>query len=160
MRYKYKDVKFVEMGGVQDPKGQIPKPPGEPGCPGRGGYTLNEALDWNPRAYAKFKHQKFMQNLIEEHLDMTKCTSSKDHALLRVVCDKAVDAFLDLENYEGFWLLNDMIMMCLKYTSGHARQRKARMVVGKSKSKKNTLKGYVSSNGMNLLLNSRPRTHS
>jgi hypothetical protein len=34
---------------------KIPKPPGEPGCPGHGGYTLNEALDWNPRAYAKFK---------------------------------------------------------------------------------------------------------
>ncbi|KIK35120.1 hypothetical protein CY34DRAFT_28275, partial [Suillus luteus UH-Slu-Lm8-n1] len=115
---------------------KIPKPPGEPGRPGRGGYTLNEALDWNPRAYAKFK--KLMQNLIEEHLDTTKCASSQDHALLRVVRDKAVDAFPDLENYEGFWPLNDMIMMRLKYTSGRARQKKARMVVGKSKTKKNT----------------------
>ncbi|KAG2368965.1 hypothetical protein BDR07DRAFT_1477578 [Suillus spraguei] len=49
---------------------KIPKPPGEPGRPGCGGYTLNEALDWNPRAYAKFK--KFMQNLIEKHLNTTK----------------------------------------------------------------------------------------
>ncbi|KAG2744762.1 hypothetical protein P692DRAFT_20877834 [Suillus brevipes Sb2] len=117
---------------------KIPKPPDEPGRPGRGGYTLNEALDWNPRAYAKFK--KFMHNLIEEHLDTTKCASSQDHALLKVVHDKAADAFPDLENYEGFWPLNDMIMMCLKYTSGRARQKKARMVVGKSKSKKNTSK--------------------
>ncbi|KAG1732544.1 hypothetical protein EDD22DRAFT_973818 [Suillus occidentalis] len=117
---------------------KIPKPPGEPGRPGRGGYTLNEALDWNPRAYAKFK--KFMHNLIEEHLDTTKCASSQDHALLKVVRDKAADAFPDLENYEGFWPLNDMIMMRLKYTSGRARQKKARMVVGKSKSKKNTSK--------------------
>lgn len=97
-----------------------------------------------------------MQNLIEEHLDTTKCASSQDHALLRVVRDKvsrpqmaivrefiifqAVDAFPDLENYEGFWPLNDMIMMRLKYTSGRARQKKARMVVGKSKTKKNTSK--------------------
>ncbi|KAG1761641.1 hypothetical protein EDD22DRAFT_953820 [Suillus occidentalis] len=95
---------------------KIPKPPGEPGRPGCGGYTLNEALDWNPRAYAKFK--KFMHNLIEEYLDTTKCASSQDHALLKVVRDKAADAFPDLENYEGFWLLNDMIMMHLKYTSG------------------------------------------
>ncbi|KAG2140901.1 uncharacterized protein EDB93DRAFT_1105818 [Suillus bovinus] len=105
---------------------KIPKPPGEP--------------DWNPRAYAKFKRQKLMQNLIEEHLNTTKCASSQDHALLRVVCDKAVDAFPDLENYEGFWPLNDMIMIRLKYTSGRARQKKARMVVGKSKTKKNTSK--------------------
>jgi hypothetical protein len=34
---------------------KIPKPAGEPGRPGRGGYTLREALDWNPKAYAKFK---------------------------------------------------------------------------------------------------------
>lgn len=34
---------------------KIPKPPSKPGCPGRGGYTLQEALDWNPKAYTKFK---------------------------------------------------------------------------------------------------------
>ncbi|KIK37972.1 hypothetical protein CY34DRAFT_15335 [Suillus luteus UH-Slu-Lm8-n1] len=65
---------------------KIPKPPGEPGHPGRGGYTLNEALDWNPKAYAKFK--KSMHHLIGEYLDMTKCTSSQNHALLKVVRDK------------------------------------------------------------------------
>jgi hypothetical protein len=97
-----------------------------------------------------------MHNLIEEHLDTTKCASSQDYALLKVVRDKvsrpqmaivrefiicqAVNAFPDLENYRDFWPLNDMIMMCLKYTSGRARQKKARMVVGKSKSKKNALK--------------------
>lgn len=37
----------------EEPK--IPKPAGEPGRPGRGGYTLQEALDWNPKAYNKFK---------------------------------------------------------------------------------------------------------
>ncbi|KAG1856087.1 hypothetical protein F4604DRAFT_1931940 [Suillus subluteus] len=122
---------------------KIPKPPGEPGHPGRGGYTLNEALDWNPKAYAKFK--KPMHHLIEEHLDTTKCASSQNHALVKVVRDKAVDAFPDLENYSDFWSLNDMIMMCLKYTSGRARQNQARMVAGKSKSKskKDSLKVKV-----------------
>ncbi|KAG2118567.1 hypothetical protein BD769DRAFT_1672225 [Suillus cothurnatus] len=118
---------------------KIPKPPGEPGHPGHGGYTLNGALDWNPKAYAKFK--KFMHHLIEEHLNMTKCASSQNHALLKVVHDKAVDAFLDLDNYSDFWPLNDMIMMHLKYTSGHARQKQARMVMGKSK--KDPLKARV-----------------
>jgi hypothetical protein len=33
----------------------IPKPPGEVGRPGRGGYTLDVALDWNPKAFKKLK---------------------------------------------------------------------------------------------------------
>ncbi|KAG2100708.1 uncharacterized protein F5147DRAFT_655496 [Suillus discolor] len=93
---------------------KIPKPPGEPGCLGHGGYTLCEV----PKVYAKFK-----------------CASSQNHELLKVVCNKAVNAFPHLENYSGFWPLNDMIMMHLKYMSGHARQKEARMAVGKSKLK-------------------------
>ncbi|KAG2070478.1 hypothetical protein BDR04DRAFT_1155511 [Suillus decipiens] len=34
---------------------KIPKPAGEPGHPGCGGYTLYEALDWNLKIYTKFK---------------------------------------------------------------------------------------------------------
>ena len=34
---------------------KIPKPAGEPGRPGRGGYNLETALNWNHRAFAKFK---------------------------------------------------------------------------------------------------------
>ena len=33
----------------------IPKPPGEAGQPGCGGYTLEDALDWNPSAFKKLK---------------------------------------------------------------------------------------------------------
>lgn len=35
--------------------GTIPKPPGEAGRPGCGGYTLEDALDWNPNAFKKLK---------------------------------------------------------------------------------------------------------
>jgi hypothetical protein len=35
----------------------IPKPPGEVGRPGRGGYTLELALDWNLKALKKLKVQ-------------------------------------------------------------------------------------------------------
>ncbi|KAI6133979.1 hypothetical protein EV401DRAFT_2064471 [Pisolithus croceorrhizus] len=76
---------------------KIPKPPGEPGHPGRGGYTLETALDWNQKAYSKFK--KHMHALINEHLDTAKCLSAQDPALLKVVCQKAVDKFPDLEDY-------------------------------------------------------------
>ncbi|KAI6101612.1 hypothetical protein EDD17DRAFT_1763224 [Pisolithus thermaeus] len=34
---------------------KIPKPQGEPGCPGHGGYNLETALGWNDAVYLKFK---------------------------------------------------------------------------------------------------------
>ncbi|KAG1887549.1 uncharacterized protein F5891DRAFT_1199594 [Suillus fuscotomentosus] len=111
---------------------KIPKPAGEPGRPGRGGYTLREALDWNPKAYAKFK--KYMHRLIEDHLDTTKCASAQSAALLKVVCGKALHEFPDLEDYSNSWPANDMIMTRLKYTSGRARRKEGEMALGKSKS--------------------------
>ncbi|KAG1743614.1 uncharacterized protein EDB91DRAFT_1247115 [Suillus paluster] len=111
----------------------IPKPAGEPGRPGRGGYTLREALDWNPKAYAKFKRS--MHSLIEDHLDTTKCASAQSPVLLDVVHGKALDNFPDLDNYNNLWPVNDLIMTCLKYTSGRARRKVGEMAVGKSKSK-------------------------
>ncbi|KAI6023379.1 hypothetical protein EDC04DRAFT_2606771 [Pisolithus marmoratus] len=74
---------------------KILKPLGEPGRPGRGGYTLETALDWNGKTYAKFK--KCMHWLIDDHLDTMKCASAQNPALLKVVCEKATDAFPDLE---------------------------------------------------------------
>ncbi|KAG2141210.1 uncharacterized protein EDB93DRAFT_1252668 [Suillus bovinus] len=97
---------------------KIPKPVVEPGRPGCGGYTLYEALDWNPKAYAKFK--KYMHHLIDDHLDMTKCASAQSPTLLQAVCNKALDKFPDLENYSNLWPVNDVIMTCLKYTSCRA----------------------------------------
>lgn len=49
---------------------KIPKPAGEPGRPGRGGYTLYEALDWNPKAYTKFKVRKVLL-LYPQHRKVT-----------------------------------------------------------------------------------------
>ncbi|KAG2361722.1 hypothetical protein BDR07DRAFT_1485604 [Suillus spraguei] len=105
-----------------------------------GSLTLTESLseeskipkppDWNPKAYTKFK--KFMYYLIDEHFNMTKCASSQNHVLLKIMCDKAVNTFPDLENYSGYWPLNDMIMIHLKYTLGHARQKEAKFGVGKT----------------------------
>ncbi|KAG1724924.1 hypothetical protein EDB19DRAFT_1915316 [Suillus lakei] len=99
---------------------KIPKPASEPGRLGRGGYTLHEALDWNPKAYTKFKRS--MHSLINNHLDTTKCTSAQSPVLLEVALD-------------NLWPVNNLIMTCLKYTSGCARRKMGEMAVGKSKSK-------------------------
>ncbi|KAG1875738.1 hypothetical protein F4604DRAFT_1680626 [Suillus subluteus] len=130
---------------------KIPKPAGEPGRPGRGGYTLYEALDWNPKMYTKFK--KNVHNFIEDHLDTTKCASAQSPALLKVVRDKvnslyrslvvnelmtaqALNDFPDLENYSNLWPVNDLIMTRLKYTSSRARRKEGEMSVGKKRNKK------------------------
>ncbi|KAG2033978.1 hypothetical protein BDR03DRAFT_1013846 [Suillus americanus] len=76
------DSTTSSMNLLEDSK--IPKPASKPG--GHGGYTLCEALDWNPKAYTKFK--KYMHKLIEDHLDMTKCASAQSAALLKFVCSK------------------------------------------------------------------------
>ncbi|KAG1781453.1 hypothetical protein EV702DRAFT_1192946 [Suillus placidus] len=107
------------MSSLEDSK--IPKPAGEPGHPGRGGYTLFEDLDWNPKAFAKFK--KSMHSLIEDHLDTTKCASAQSPVLLKVVRGKVLDNFPDLENYSNLWPVNDMIMTHLKYMSGRTREK-------------------------------------
>jgi hypothetical protein len=50
------DSSTPSVGLSEDSK--IPRPAGEPGRPGRGGYTLQEALDWSPKAFSKFKVRK------------------------------------------------------------------------------------------------------
>ncbi|KAG6369655.1 hypothetical protein JVT61DRAFT_14154 [Boletus reticuloceps] len=104
---------------------KIPKPQGEPGRPGCGGYTLESTLDWNHNAYT------ITYRLIDEHLDTTKCASAQSPALIKVVRNKAMVAFPDLENYSNVWPVNDMIMMRLKYTSSRARRCEIKAAAGK-----------------------------
>ena len=47
------DTESISSTLSEDSK--IPKPSGEPGRPGRGGYNLETALRWNQKAYGKFK---------------------------------------------------------------------------------------------------------
>ncbi|KAI5987262.1 hypothetical protein EDD15DRAFT_2372711 [Pisolithus albus] len=95
---------------------KIPKPQGEPGRPGH--------------VYLKFK--KLTHRLVDEHLDTAKCASAQNPTLLKVVRDKAMAAFPDLENYSNCWPVTDMVMMRLKYTSSRARRREIEIAAGKA----------------------------
>ncbi|KAI5997648.1 hypothetical protein F5J12DRAFT_895777 [Pisolithus orientalis] len=116
-------IKSEELPNSYESK--IPKPIGEPGHPGHGEYTLEIALDWNHKIYVKFKKHIF--HPINEHLDITKCASVQNPTLLRLVCNKAVAVFPDLDNYAHAWPVSDMIMMHLKYTSSCARCQEVEM---------------------------------
>ena len=54
---------------------KIPRPPGESGRPGRGGYKLYDVMNWSPKAYAKFK----VSNVFTVHFKAT-------HDALRNIC--------------------------------------------------------------------------
>ena len=89
----------------------IPKPAGEAGWPGRGGYNLEVALDWDPKAFKKLKVRfincikldlsrndsikAYVHRLIKENLDTTKCYSSQSLSELQAVC-RAVRLVLNL----------------------------------------------------------------
>ncbi|KAG1849450.1 hypothetical protein DFJ58DRAFT_729531 [Suillus subalutaceus] len=91
------------------------------------------SLDWNPKAYVKFK--KCMHHLIDDHLDTSKCASGQSPAVLQTVHNKALDEFPDLKNYSNLWPVNDMMMTRLKYMSSHTRRKDGEMALGKSRSR-------------------------
>ena len=110
------DSESTSTTGTLSGQPKIPKPPGEPGRPGRGGYNLECAIEWDSKVYTKLKarpfrcdcnnagmitliiRQRFTHQLIDEHLDTTKCASAQNLAFLKVVRDKVI---ISLEPYDA-----------------------------------------------------------
>ncbi|KAI6167170.1 hypothetical protein EDD17DRAFT_1752546 [Pisolithus thermaeus] len=113
---------------------KIPKLQGDPGHPGC--------------VYLKFK--KLTHCLVDEHLDTAKCASAQNPTLLKVMHDKAMAAFPDLENYSNCWPVTDMVMMHLKYTSSRVRCQEIEIAAGKAemaagKAKRSRVHSHLSS---------------
>jgi hypothetical protein len=85
----------------------IPKPKGQAGRPGRGGYSLKESLAWSLEFYSEMQvcpitmqtrsgaisnyyFQTFLHQLSADHLDITKILSKQDKALLDIVYVKVL----------------------------------------------------------------------
>ncbi|KAI5994380.1 hypothetical protein EDD15DRAFT_2107035, partial [Pisolithus albus] len=100
---------------------KIPKPNGEAGRPGRGGYNLEEQLSWGEDGFKSLK--RFVNKVIKKHLDTTKCRSRQDRKALNTVCELATAAFPDLDSFQNCWPVLDLIQMHLKYLSSRARQK-------------------------------------
>jgi len=45
----------------------IPKPNGEAGRPGRGGYNLEDALGWHAKEYSRFKVESFLFKILPRY---------------------------------------------------------------------------------------------
>ncbi|KAK7442263.1 hypothetical protein VKT23_016234 [Stygiomarasmius scandens] len=97
----------------------IPKPDGENGRPGRGGYSLKKILKWKDKEYKRA--QAFVKKTIETklvetiHLPFTVQPPTK----LDIVRNEILKEFPDLKSYEDNWATDDFIRAALKYL--HAR---------------------------------------
>ncbi|KAL4066418.1 hypothetical protein V8B97DRAFT_1919327 [Scleroderma yunnanense] len=110
---KVKTVNFTEEthGKSVVSTGKIPKPSGEVGRKGRGGYNLDEKLNWDEEDLAKFK--AFIQHQIDKYLNTMQSRTAQDINAMNKTCKN----FAILENYENNWPAMDIIHLHLKYLS-------------------------------------------
>ncbi|KAI6103482.1 hypothetical protein F5141DRAFT_1217131 [Pisolithus sp. B1] len=104
------------------PKANIPKLAGEVGQPGRGGYNLEEHLKWPYKEMHELK--QVIHAVVKKYLDMMKSRTFQDLEAVR----KARQCFLQLNDYENFWPVLDLIHLHLKYPSLRHRQRHQREI--------------------------------
>ncbi|KAI6126694.1 hypothetical protein F5141DRAFT_1060410 [Pisolithus sp. B1] len=104
---------------------KIPKPNGEVGRPGRGGYNLEDQLGWGKDGFKKL--QRFVKKAVKKHLDTMKCRSLQDHKALETVNKMTVAQFPDLDDFEECWPVQDLVQLQLKYSSFKTRQQKQAM---------------------------------
>ncbi|KAF9470789.1 hypothetical protein BDN70DRAFT_939425 [Pholiota conissans] len=103
-----------------DDEGLIPKPLGEAGRPGRGGYNLEEALGWESKDFKRIK--KYVHTLIKAFLDPSQCFKAQDELKLNEVRDMVTKRYPILQEYTASWPAVDMIRLRLKYTAACARR--------------------------------------
>ncbi|KAM6490438.1 hypothetical protein JOM56_014111 [Amanita muscaria] len=108
---------------------KIPKPPGEAGRPGCGGFKLEDALDWPKDLFTSV--QKCAHDLVAELLDDTKSYNKQPTYKLDRICRKLEGEFPQLRNYENCWPIRCIVKAKLKSTSEIARRQGVRFVTGK-----------------------------
>ena len=79
----------------------IPKPRGEPGRPGSGGYSLESEVNWEPDAFKELQvklqccsadcvlifSQNFVNNMADTNLDISQTISGQDNAMIEAISD-------------------------------------------------------------------------
>ncbi|KAK7457783.1 hypothetical protein VKT23_010122 [Stygiomarasmius scandens] len=105
----------------------IPKPDGENGRPGRGGYALKTALNWNPKEYKKV--QDFVRELISTTLPKNIHTpfTLQPPTILDPIRKQIVEKFPRLRQYEDNWATDDFIRAALKSRQIQLKNRKLRV---------------------------------
>ncbi|KAI6007485.1 hypothetical protein EDC04DRAFT_2582839 [Pisolithus marmoratus] len=100
---------------------KIPKPNGEVGQPGWGGYNLKDQLGWGEDGFTKLK--RFVKKAVKKHLDPTRCQSLQDCKALEAVSKMAIAEFPNLDDFDECWPVQDLVQLQLKYLSFRAWQQ-------------------------------------
>ncbi|KAI6021157.1 hypothetical protein EDC04DRAFT_2901414 [Pisolithus marmoratus] len=100
---------------------KIPKPNGEVGQLGQGGYNLKDQLGWGEDGFKKLK--RFIKKAVKKHLDPMRCRSLQDRKALETVSKMAIAEFPDLDDFNKCWPVQDLVQLQLKYLSFRAWQQ-------------------------------------
>lgn len=100
---------YSSLSSMQSGELKIPKPEGEAGRPGRGGYNLETALHWDASRFKKFKvrsnimllrrsssyssHQEHVHRSIEKHCDASRSKTHQDCVALDSVQKEVILPF-------------------------------------------------------------------
>ncbi|KAG0698979.1 hypothetical protein DFH29DRAFT_1002366 [Suillus ampliporus] len=103
---------------------KIPKPEGEAGRLGCGGYNLEKALNWDADRFKKLREH--CHRSINKYCDTSKSKTNQTPNALTSVESEAVAHFPELHDYMGCWPVGDFIQMQLKNISAKERQKHAK----------------------------------
>ncbi|KAF8877572.1 hypothetical protein CPB84DRAFT_1661512, partial [Gymnopilus junonius] len=93
----------------------IPKPKGEAGHPGSGGYSLQEVLAWSEKTYETVVVSTclIMHLAKKKCLDLSKSYSKQDKKLVKEICEEVRKEYHILDNYKNYWPVHDMLKLHL-----------------------------------------------
>ncbi|KAF8898281.1 hypothetical protein CPB84DRAFT_1650767, partial [Gymnopilus junonius] len=91
----------------------IPKPKGEAGRPGSGGYSLQEVLAWSEKTYETVVVSTRLIMPKKKHLDLSKSYSKQDKKLVKEICEEVRKEYRILDDYKNYWPVHDMLKLHL-----------------------------------------------
>ncbi|TEB38600.1 hypothetical protein FA13DRAFT_1704364 [Coprinellus micaceus] len=91
---------------------KIPKPPGEVGRPGRGGYALKVALNWPEGRYKEA--QEACRQYARSKLEIAKPFTQQESEAIKSVCASMVARFPEMKRYADKWPASDFIKGVLR----------------------------------------------
>ncbi|KAF9042032.1 hypothetical protein BJ165DRAFT_1405761 [Panaeolus papilionaceus] len=99
---------------------KVPKPPGQPGRPQSGGYSLDiELKRWGP-LFGEVK--SFVHAKCDSLLDLTKSYSKQDKLGISTVVIDTKQAYPIVDGYQNSWPVHDFMKMYLKNMSENHRK--------------------------------------
>ncbi|KAF9472478.1 hypothetical protein BDN70DRAFT_938156 [Pholiota conissans] len=102
----------------------ISKPQGEPGRPGSGGFSLEDALEhehnWSKTEVENLN--KLVREVAEKSMNMTVTYKKQDKEKIQDICDKVQEQIPHLAQYEECWPVRSVLKLVLKYRSESSRR--------------------------------------